>query len=126
MSLGLYLHYPFCRNRCSYCDFYKELYDEKLEDQFFDALTTETDLLANEYANNRREVTSNFIGGGTPSLAASELLSDWLEIVKDRFRVSSNLEFSIETNPESVDLDLLQFYQHLGVLGSVFPVFDSR
>ena len=128
MSLGLYLHYPFCRNRCSYCDFYKELYDEQLEEQFFGALATEADLLASEYANDHREVTSIFIGGGTPSLASRDLLADWLKTVKRRFSVSDHLEFSIETNPESVSLDLLEFYQHLGVNRPLFGIqsFDTR
>ncbi len=128
MPLGLYLHYPFCRNRCSYCDFYKEVYDKNLERQFFHALATETDLVANEYADDKRNITSIFIGGGTPSLAAKELLSDWLAIIKNCFRLSNNLEFSIETNPESVDLDLLEFYQQLGVNRPLFGIqsFDTR
>jgi len=127
MPFGLYLHYPFCRNRCSYCDFYKELYDQGLEKRFFHALATETDLLAARYSD-KRDITSIFIGGGTPSLASRDLLADWLEKLNRRFTVSDDLEFSIETNPESVSLDLLEFYRSLGVNRPLFGVqsFNPR
>jgi len=127
MPFGLYLHYPFCRNRCSYCDFYKELYDQGLEKRFFDALNTETDLAASRYASGRK-ITSIFIGGGTPSLASRDLLTDWWERLNRRFEISRNLEFSIETNPESVTLDLLEFYRDLGVNRPLFGIqsFNRR
>ncbi|MDH3891700.1 MAG: radical SAM family heme chaperone HemW [candidate division Zixibacteria bacterium] len=126
MPLGLYLHYPFCRNRCSYCDFYKELHDTKLQKQFFDALRTETDLIAGQCG--KRRVRSIFIGGGTPSLMPVELLEDWLAQVRDLFIVEDDFEFSVESNPESVSLELLQSWQSLGVNRPLFGVqsFDPQ
>lgn len=122
MSLGLYLHYPFCRNRCSYCDFYKELHDIKLQKQFFDALKIETELIAKQYAGSGRRIRSIFIGGGTPSLMPLELLSEWLDQVRKLFVVEDDFEFSIETNPESVSLELLDFYRSVGVNRPLFGV----
>ena len=122
MPLGLYLHYPFCRNRCSYCDFYKELHNQELQKQFFDALKTETELIAEQYSGSMRRIRSIFIGGGTPSLMPVELLSDWLDQIRKLFVVEDDFEFSIETNPESVSLELLEFYRSIGVNRPLFGV----
>ena len=122
MPLGLYLHYPFCRNRCSYCDFYKELHDTELQKQFFDALHIETDLIAKQYSGRQHRVRSVFIGGGTPSLMPMELLSNWMDHVRRLFVVEDDLEFSIETNPESVSLELLQTLKSIGVNRPLFGV----
>ncbi len=121
MSLGIYLHYPFCRNRCSYCDFYKELYDSDLQIRFFDALTIETELIARKYAQGRR-VISLFIGGGTPSLMPSDRLAAWVKQVRQLFDVEEDMEFSIETNPESVTLELLTAFRSIGINRPLFGI----
>jgi oxygen-independent coproporphyrinogen-3 oxidase len=128
MSLGLYLHYPFCSNRCGYCDFYKEVRDPELERRYFQALTAETALTALRYGLKGRQLHSIFIGGGTPSLADLELLESWLDQVRHVFDVPGNVEFSIETNPESVSLEKLKTWQRLGVNRPVFGVqsFNSK
>jgi len=105
MSFGLYLHFPFCRYKCSYCDFYKELYDKNLEGQFYDALLRETELLAARYADSDREISSIFIGGGTPSISNLTLMGEWLDLLRSQFDVGDDIEFSIECNPESVTLE---------------------
>ena len=65
MPFGLYLHFPFCRNHCSYCDFYKELFEPHREKQFYEALRVETELCAEEYAHQDNEISTIFVGGGT-------------------------------------------------------------
>lgn len=122
MSLGLYLHYPFCSNRCDYCDFYKEVHDRDLERRYFRALTTETALTAMRYGLKGRQLHSIFIGGGTPSLVDWDMLAAWLDQVRHVFDVPDSIEFSLETNPESVSLDKLKAWRSLGVNRPVFGI----
>ncbi|MEW5994838.1 MAG: radical SAM protein [Candidatus Zixiibacteriota bacterium] len=70
MPFSLYLHFPFCRSRCSYCDSYQELHDPQLEDRFYEALLAETELAAQQLDESNREISTIFIGGGTPSLTS--------------------------------------------------------
>lgn len=122
MPFGLYLHFPFCRNHCSYCDFYKELFDAGLEAQFYEALRIETELCAEAYGERDRKISTIFIGGGTPSLSKLEFLSDWLATVRRLFVVPDGIEFSIETNPDSVTLEKLTTFQQLGVNRPLFGI----
>ena len=122
MSFGLYLHFPFCRNKCSYCDFYKEIHSEDLERRFYRALIEETELAAEAYAAICGPVASIFIGGGTPTLTNRDLFADWLSHLKRLFEVPNGIEFSIENNPESVSLDVLQAYREFGITRPVFGI----
>jgi oxygen-independent coproporphyrinogen-3 oxidase len=120
MSIGLYLHFPFCRNRCAYCDFYKEVHDPDLEVRYFEALGIETQLAAQECDD--RELATIYVGGGTPSLANLRLLGDWLDQIKREFLVPREVEFSFECNPESVNLETMQTLSGLGVSRLIFGV----
>ena len=122
MPFGLYLHFPFCRNRCAYCNFYKELHDVALERRFYDALKIETEMAVTACPEDSCEITSIYIGGGTPSLTDPELFGDWLEQVRRLFRISESVEFSFECNPESVTRELLQELQGYGMNRPVFGI----
>lgn len=128
MPLGIYLHYPFCSNRCDYCDFYKEVYEVDAEREFFAALRSETDLAIDRFQLQDRHVTSLFIGGGTPSLAHLDLLAEWVAQIRSRLNVNNNAEFSVESNPESVSLPLLRSWRELGVNRPLFGIqsFDTK
>jgi oxygen-independent coproporphyrinogen-3 oxidase len=128
MALGLYLHYPFCRYHCAYCDFYKETYQSDLEERYFAALQRETVLAADELRDHDRQLTSIYIGGGTPSLAAPELLQGWLEQVRTLFPFETGTELSLEINPDSCSRQLLEQLRKLGVTRPVFGVqtFDPK
>lgn len=128
MPFSVYLHFPFCRNKCSYCDFYKELYDPVEEKRFYDALLVETRRRGEAWPSDDRIVTSIFVGGGTPSLTRIEFLTAWLEELKRQFTVLEGLEFSIENNPESVTVDLLKSYRSLGINRPTYGIqsFDQR
>jgi oxygen-independent coproporphyrinogen-3 oxidase len=115
MPFGLYVHFPFCRNKCSYCDFYKELYDIGMERSFYEALQIETELCAEAYASHDREISTIFIGGGTPSLTDLRMFSDWLAQLRRLFRVRGGIEFSIENNPDSINLENLSAFKELGI-----------
>ncbi|HUV31775.1 MAG TPA: radical SAM family heme chaperone HemW [Acidobacteriota bacterium] len=128
MSLGLYLHFPFCHNRCLYCDFYKELHDPALESRFYEALRIETELAAVQSGTSDHEVATIYVGGGTPSLTSLELFGTWLRQVKSVFHVSPQVEFSFENNPEFVIPELLAGLKDLGVNRPTFGVqsFNPR
>ena len=122
MPLGLYLHFPFCGYKCSYCDFYKELHSSKAESDFYQALSTETDLVADSIGHGDSTISTVYIGGGTPSLSSLDLFSNWLGQVRKRFEFSPPVEISFEANPESVSLELLTELQKLGVNRPVFGI----
>ncbi len=122
MPFGLYVHFPFCKNKCSYCDFYKERYNRALEREFYHALRIETELAAEDPAIQRQTITTIFIGGGTPNLTDLELFADWLALVRRNFDIAPQIEFTIECNPDQVTLDNLQTLKDLGVNRPVFGI----
>lgn len=90
-------------------------------------LKNETQLMAQRYGRNGNMISTIFIGGGTPSLIDPELFTDWFNCLKDSFELSSDPEFSIECNPDSVSLELLTAFKELGVNRPVFGIqsFDA-
>jgi oxygen-independent coproporphyrinogen-3 oxidase len=122
MPFGLYVHFPFCRNKCSYCDFYKELFDLGMERSFYEALRIETELCADVYAGQDREISTIFVGGGTPSLTNLQMFSDWLTQLRTLFHVPDGIEFSIENNPDSVHLENLSAFKELGINRPTFGI----
>ena len=128
MALSLYIHYPFCTNLCSYCDFYKVRHNAKLEKKYFDALSTELTLAADTIDPDKRKITTIYFGGGTPSLMNLSPLSKLLEQLKSHFTFDPDLEFTLEINPESIDVDRLAALKELGVNRPVFGIqsFNTR
>jgi oxygen-independent coproporphyrinogen-3 oxidase len=122
MAFGIYLHYPFCTNLCSYCDFYKERFSVELERDYFATLLQEAELFLSEQLPQRRQVQSIYVGGGTPSLANIEFLEHWLTLIKRHLNLAPDLEFSFECNPESVSGEKLSQLQSLGMNRPVFGV----
>jgi oxygen-independent coproporphyrinogen-3 oxidase len=122
MPLSIYLHFPFCSNQCSYCDFYKENYYIELEKKYFEALLKETKLSAEIIQSDLKTVSSIFIGGGTPSLVNLDLLEEWLDLLNSCYNIPKNIEFSVEANPESVDLNNLKRFQKMGITRPTFGI----
>lgn len=94
----IYIHIPFCNHICSYCDFPKLLYHEKYINKYLDALEQE---IKKRYKNEL--VTSIYIGGGTPTSLNLKELKRLLHIT-NLFHKSKNLEFTIESNIENLDM----------------------
>ncbi len=111
-SLSLYLHIPFCRHRCSYCDFntYTSLGD--LKEQYAKAMVTEIEQVA---GGVKRPSHTIFFGGGTPSLMPPVTLQHILHAVRSNFDPAANTEITMEANPGTVDLDYLNAVHDLGV-----------
>ena len=107
---SLYLHVPFCRHCCPYCPYTKVPYREALVEPYTRAAIAEVDWWAN--AIGPTEITSIYIGGGTPTLALDGV-ARVLARVRERFRLTGDI--CIETNPADVDGETVQRLQDMGV-----------
>ncbi len=106
---GLYVHIPFCRRKCSYCDFYSLAGRQKSLDSYIDAILSE----AETYPGLLFDTL--YIGGGTPSLMGGKLLKKLLDGLKNRFDLSGLIEASIEANPESAAREFLEAAKESGI-----------
>ena len=112
-SLGLYLHIPFCRSKCDYCDFYSLAGQDDRMDDYQRALLGNIAECAS--LAKKSEVNSIYIGGGTPSWYGQRRLAELLTAVRKRFHVAKGAEVTLEVNPDSVSLKLLRHLHRLGV-----------
>ena len=110
--LSLYVHIPFCRERCLYCDFFLVTRKEHM-DAFFEALGEETRAKA-ELIRGRRIKAIHF-GGGTPSFAPVALISGWLSQVAGLASIDPDAEITLEANPEDLDPEVLARLRGAGV-----------
>jgi len=111
---SLYLHIPFCRHRCRYCDFNTFAGQNRLIPDYVDALCNEIRQVSAS-AGGQLPVHTVFFGGGTPSLLDVPYLSTILSTVRDSYDFQPNLEITIEANPGTVSLDYLTQVRRLGV-----------
>lgn len=111
--LGLYLHIPFCKSKCAYCDFYSLAGHEPRMDAYLNALTANIREMATAAAG--RMVDTVYIGGGTPSFFGEKRLKALIKVVTKSFVLDKDLEFTVECNPESVTLPLIKTLYKLGV-----------
>src|SRR5687767_6669725 len=108
---GLYIHIPFCRSRCSYCDFATGLYQTELAERYVRALIKE--IYASSVAGAR--VDTIYFGGGTPSLLDPSQLDRIFAAAHDRFKVDAASEITLEINPGSVTPEKLRAFRALGI-----------
>ena len=99
-DLGLYLHVPFCKSKCAYCDFYSLPHAEDRMDDYLRALTGHLIEVAPRFAAQR--VDTVYVGGGTPSYFVTKRLEKLLGAVKKHYTVDKNTEVTVEMNPDSV------------------------
>ncbi len=114
-ALGVYLHIPFCVQRCHYCSFNTGPYDRAGMERFLGALAAEIDLLGQADWASMVTVSTIFFGGGTPSLLDPDQLAAILDRLRRRFRVAPDVEVTVECNPESVGREPLEGYRKSGV-----------
>ena len=114
-ELGLYIHVPFCAQRCHYCSFNTAPLDEGLLARYLKSVARELDLLAELPWARRVRLATVFLGGGTPSLLEPEDLAAMLDRVRRRFDLAADAEVTIECNPESVTRTKLGAYRGAGV-----------
>jgi oxygen-independent coproporphyrinogen-3 oxidase len=111
---SVYLHIPFCRHRCSYCDFNTYAGLESLIPDYIAALCREIQLVS-QAAGERLKIHTVFFGGGTPSLLPSEAVEKIMGFVREAFDLSPEAEVSLEANPGTLSFAYLQDLHKLGV-----------
>lgn len=128
MHPGVYIHIPFCKSRCSYCDFATDIYrGSGAVDRYVAALADEIGRFGFALSGGDAPDTLYF-GGGTPSLLTPRQLETVMEALQRRFSFAQGLEFTLEMNPATVDLEKLRSYRDLGVNRASFGVqtFDDE
>ncbi|MCF0152326.1 radical SAM family heme chaperone HemW [Megasphaera sp.] len=101
MRLGLYVHIPFCRHKCLYCDFPSYAGLERYRDGYVQALCR--DIAASPYAGE--EADTIYLGGGTPSILAASDIGRILKTLRQTFRLAGDAEITMEANPDSLDYE---------------------
>ncbi|CAG0971592.1 Heme chaperone HemW [Myxococcaceae bacterium] len=116
VSVGIYLHIPFCERICPYCDFAvvrARPLARPLEERYVRALETELDRRTD--ATGVRTLETIYLGGGTPSLLAPESIARLVEACRSRFAPAPDVEVTLETNPGTVDREKLPGFAAAGV-----------
>jgi len=112
-SIGVYIHIPFCKSKCYYCDFNSYSGREHLAGSYFDTLFSEIRSKA-AYLSGR-PVRSIFIGGGTPSMVDPAYITQLLEVCSKHMQVDIDAEISMESNPGTLTYEHLKVYRAAGV-----------
>ncbi len=101
---GIYLHIPFCKRKCHYCNFFS-VASTKQKDQFLDALHKEI-TNQKEYLNNEM-VRTIYFGGGTPSMLSRDEIEHILDSLNKHYKISSDAEITLEANPDDLSIENL-------------------
>lgn len=112
MDISLYLHIPFCKKKCNYCDFVSINARDEFVARYVSALEKEIKMQGKAYEN--AVVKTVFFGGGTPSLLSPEDFSRIMRAVKNNFKTNFS-EVTVECNPESLTQEKLEVYKAEGV-----------
>jgi len=113
LTAGIYIHTPFCRVKCMYCDFYSVADKDFEMPSFFDALLKEIELC--ETDTNNWTIDTIFIGGGTPSLTDPRHIEKLIRTLESKFDLSNVTEFTMEANPGEAPAERLKAFYDLGV-----------
>ncbi|MCS7287383.1 MAG: radical SAM protein, partial [Anaerolineae bacterium] len=113
MAISFYVHIPFCRRKCHYCDFNSYAGLEHLFQPYIEALSREISLLAQISEPEAGE--SLYLGGGTPSLLPPELVGIVVESLKEKFGLLPEAEITLEANPGTVGKSSLETFLKVGI-----------
>ncbi|WP_165312344.1 radical SAM family heme chaperone HemW [Vibrio ziniensis] len=117
-DLSLYVHIPWCVQKCPYCDFNSHALKAEIpEDHYIDALLEDldTDIERYQLADDPRQLHSIFIGGGTPSLISAEGIKRLLQGIEERIAFKPNIEITMEANPGTIEAERFAGYRKAGV-----------
>jgi len=111
--LAIYIHWPFCKSKCPYCDFNSHVRDSVEHERWQAALLRELDTMAQKVPDHR--VTSIFFGGGTPSLMKPATVESLIRRVHELWPVADNIEITLEANPTSVESSTFPDFKAAGI-----------
>ena len=125
MPSGIYLHIPFCKSRCSYCDFATDVFrSDQIVERYVDALCDEM----SGSTDHAAAADTVYFGGGTPSLLSSKQVERLLGAARAEFDLTVDAEITMEMNPATVSAETLSAYRGIGVNRASFGVqtFNDR
>ena len=108
-EIGIYVHIPFCKRKCDYCDFISYSNKDSKIQEYIEAVKKEIEL-----QKIKSEITTIYVGGGTPSYIESKYIKEIIEEIKKK-NVSNDAEITIEINPGTVTLEKLRDYKENGI-----------
>ena len=111
---SLYLHIPFCSQKCPYCDFFSHVGSQQEIDEYVDLLILNLQILKRNQSSSAPFETI-FFGGGTPSLLSTAQVESILNAIDQTFGIAKDAEITLEANPGTVNLEQLQGYRQAGV-----------
>jgi len=111
-ELGIYVHIPFCKEKCYYCDFISFPKKEELMEKYVQALNKE--IISKNNVNDYK-ITTIYIGGGTPSYINEIFIENILNSILKNYNVTENAEITIEVNPGTVNEQKLEKYKEIGI-----------
>src|SRR5579863_4975868 len=119
MPLGLYISVPFCRTKCSFCNFASDVFSRAVFDQYVDRVCNDMRnapaLAAEMGAHPERAVDTIYFGGGTPTVLHSTQLERLFVSIRQNFDVRPETEFTLECAPGTLTPEILQVFQNCGV-----------
>lgn len=121
-SIGIYIHIPFCKRKCPYCDFYSIAGDDDFKKKYVNALISHI----NSYKDKQLCADSVYFGGGTPTALSANELCRILSAVKESFVLCDNCEITTEANPCTVSSDYLKELRKCGFNRISFGVQSAR
>lgn len=117
-KVGIYIHIPFCKQKCTYCDFYSKKFNTEIYNKYIDALIKQ---IQNEYIVDdkilKKDITIDtiFFGGGTPSILDTRDIQKILDVIKLKYILDKDIEITIECNPESITEEKVKKYKEIGI-----------
>ncbi len=110
---GIYLHIPFCKQACTYCNFHFST-NLSRKTEFLDALSKEI-CQQNDFISKDELIETIYFGGGTPSLLTEKELKNIIYLLYDNFSISKNVEITLEANPDDINPTILKTWLSLGI-----------
>ena len=111
MTLGIYIHVPFCGKKCGYCDFYSVGYSKNLTKLYTDAVIRNI----KHYSDKSMITDTVYFGGGNPSLLSAEQIRNIINQIRDDFILAENAEITLESNPLALNPEKLQSLRNIGI-----------
>ena len=111
-ELGIYIHIPFCKQKCFYCDFCSFANKNEMQGKYVETVINE---IKNITHKEKYTVTTIYLGGGTPSILNPEYIKNILQEIKSSFKILDDAEITIEINPETVNEEKLKRYKEYGI-----------
>lgn len=112
-EISIYIHWPFCKSKCPYCDFNSHVANTIDHQRFLDAYIKELNYFLESFAG--KHIKSIFFGGGTPSLMLASTIENIINYIASKASITNKTEISMEANPTSVEAEKLKEFKAAGI-----------